>query len=212
MGVFVRQNSPLRNNFFCFSPQPSSWPVRELRFAPPNFDQGLKMRISSNDRRSIINDHFRSFRQKNHFFSPIKIWSKWSLKIAPKPSVLRKKLIKATLKYTDWRAFCTYWLCSGCWGSARNLAAKIVKICVFWNFWKNEKWPTLNWKISVTKVQKSKIWDDSFLAFSVAFVVVYSVFSVAAVFTEKFPDQNWYFCKFPKKTKKGPFCAAKFAP
>ena len=82
-------------------------------------------------------DHKWSFCQKNHFFSPIKIWSKWSLKIAPKPSVLRKKLIKATLKYTDWRAFCTYWLCSGCWGSARNLAAKIVKICVFLNFWKN---------------------------------------------------------------------------
>ena len=92
--------------------------------------------------------------QKNHFFSPIKIWSKWSLKIAPKPSVLRKKLIKATLKYIDWRAFCTYWLWSGCWGSARNLAAKIVKICVFLNFWKNEKWLSLNRKISVTKVQK----------------------------------------------------------
>ena len=102
-------------------------------------------------------DHKWSFSiisSKNHFFSPIKIWSKWSLKIAPKPSVLRKKLIKATLKYIDWRAFCTYWLWSGCWGSARNLAAKIVKICVFLNFWKNEKWLTLNRKISVTKVQK----------------------------------------------------------
>ena len=58
-------------------------------------------------------DHKWSFSiisSKNHFFSPIKIWSKWSLKIVPKPSVLRKKLIKATLKYIDWRAFCTYWL------------------------------------------------------------------------------------------------------
>ena len=149
---------------------------------------------------------------KNQFFSPIKIWSKRSLKIAPKRSVLRRKLIKATLKYTDWRAFCTYWLWFRCSGSARNLAAKIVKICVFWKFWKNEKWLTLNRKISVTKVQKSKIWDDSFLAFSVAFAVVYFVFSVGAVITEIFADQNCYFCKFPKKTKNGPFRTAKFAP
>ena len=99
---------PLEMIFFCFFPQASSWPDRELRFAPPYFDRGLKTRISSNDRPSIINDHFRSFRQKNHFFSPIKIWSKWSLKFAPKPSVLRKKLIKATLKYTDRGAFSTY--------------------------------------------------------------------------------------------------------
>ena len=131
MGVFVRQNSPLRNDFVCFFPYPSSWPVREVRFGPPNFDRGLKTRISSDDRWVIINDHFWSFRHKNQVFSPIKIWSKWSLKIAPKPSVLRKKFIKATLKYTDWWAFCTYWLWCGCWGSACNLMAKIVKICVF---------------------------------------------------------------------------------
>ena len=209
MGVFVQQNSPLRNDFFLLF-SPAIFLARpRATFCTPQLWSGTQ---NEDFQQWSPIDHFRSFRQKNHFFSPIKIWSKWSLKIAPKRSVLRKKLIKATLKYTDWRAFCTYWLWSGCWGSARSSAAKIVKICVFWNFWKNEKWPTLNWKISVTKVQKSKIWDDSFLAFSVAFVVVYSVFSVAAVFTEKFPDQNWYFCKFPKKTKKGPFCAAKFAP
>ena len=63
----------------------------------------------------------------------------------------------------------------------------------FFNFQKNEKWRILNWKISVTKFWKFKIWDDSFLAFPVAFVVVYSVFSVCAVFTEKFADQNRQF-------------------
>ena len=75
----------------------------------------------------------------------------------------------------------------------------------FWNFWKNEKWLTLNRKISVTKVRKSKIWDDSFLAFSVAFVMVYSVFSVGAVFIEKFTDQNRHFWTFSKNSKKGVF-------
>ena len=64
----------------------------------------------------------------------------------------------------------------------------------------------------MTKVWKSKIWDDSFLAFSVGFVVVYSVFSVGAVITEIFADQNRQFCKFPNKTKNGRFRTAKFGP
>ena len=158
------------------------------------------------------NRPFSQFSIKISIFSPIKIWSKRSLKIVPKRRLLRKKLIKSSLKNTDRGAFSTYWLWSRCYGSARNFAAKIIKICVFWNFWKNEKWLTLNRKISVTKVWKSKIWDDSFLAFSVGFVVVYSVFSVGAVITEIFADQNRQFCKFPKKTKNGRFRAAKFAP
>ena len=58
MGVFVWQNSPHRNDFFCFFFYLSSWPDRELRFAPPNFDRGLKTRIFSNDHRAIKNDHY----------------------------------------------------------------------------------------------------------------------------------------------------------
>ena len=86
------------------------------------------------------------------------------------------------------------------------MAAKFVTICVFLNFQKNEKKLHLNWKISVMKVQKSKIWDDRFLGFSVAVVVVYSIFSVDAVFMEKFVDQNCQYWKFSKKnTKKGVF-------
>ena len=208
MGIFVQQNWPLRKDCFCFFPHPCSWPVWEVRFGPPNFNRGLRFHGDMTETKSPIFTFFI----KNINFSPIKIWSKRSLKIAPKRSVLRKKLIKATLKYTDWRAFCTYWLWWGCWGRARNLAAKIVKICIFWNFWKNEKWLTLNQKISVTKIQKSKIWDDSFLAFSVVFAVVNFVFSVGAVITEIFADQNCHFWKFPKKTKNGRFCTAKFSP
>ena len=60
MGLFVRQNSPLRDDVFCFFSHPSSWPVQELRFAPPNFDRGLKTRISSDDRWAIENDHLWS--------------------------------------------------------------------------------------------------------------------------------------------------------
>ena len=45
---------------------------------------------------------------------------------------------------------------------------------------------TLNGKISVTKSRKSKFWIDSFVAFSIGYVVVYSIFSVGAVFKEKF--------------------------
>ena len=72
------------------------------------------------------------------------------------------------------------------------LAAKFVlKKC--------EKWRTLKQKISVTKVWKSKIWNDRFLAFSVPFIVVYSIFSLGGVFTEKFADQNHLFWKFSKK-------------
>ena len=55
MDVFVRQNSPLRNAFFSCFPQPSSWPVRELRFGPPGIDWGFKMRICRDNRQSIIN-------------------------------------------------------------------------------------------------------------------------------------------------------------
>ena len=205
---FAQQNVPLRDDFFRLFSRPFSWPVQKVRFGPLNFNRGLRLHGDMTETKSPI----LQFSTKISIFSPIKIWSKWSLKIAPKRSVLRKKWIKATLKYTDWRAFCTYWLWWGCWGRARNLAAKIVKICIFWKFWKNEKWLTLNRKIYVTKVQKSKIWDDSFLAFSIAFVVVYFVFSVGAVFTEIFADQNRHFWKFPKKTKNGHFRAAIFGP
>ena len=145
-------------------------------------------------------------------FVPITIWLKRSLKFAPKQSVLRKKLTKSTLKYTERGAFSTYYLWLGCIGSARILAANFIKIWVFLNFWKNQKWLTLNQKISVTKVQKWKIWDDSFLAISVAFVVVYSVFSVGAVFMEKMADKNCQFCKHPKRSKNGRFCTAKSTP
>ena len=63
-------------------------------------------------------------------------------------------------------------------------------------FWYFEIKETLWLKISVTKFQKSKIWADSFVGFSVGFVVVYFNFSVDAVFMEKFAKQNDHFSTF----------------
>ena len=60
---------------------------------------------------------------------------------------------------------------------------------------------TLWRKISVTKFQNSKIWDDSFKRFSVGFVMGYSVFSVGAIFMEKFAKQNDHFLTFWEKLK-----------
>ena len=54
------------------------------------------------------NRPFSKFSSKISIFSLIKIWSKRSLKIAQKRRVLRKKLIKSTLKYMDRGAFSTY--------------------------------------------------------------------------------------------------------
>ena len=45
-------------DFFFLFPHPSFWHVREVCFLPPNFDRRLKTRISSDNRRSIINDNF----------------------------------------------------------------------------------------------------------------------------------------------------------
>ena len=54
------------------------------------------------------NRPFSQFSSKISIFSPIKIWSKWYIKIARKHRVLGKKLIKSTLKYTDRGSFYTY--------------------------------------------------------------------------------------------------------
>ena len=63
-------------------------------------------------------------------------------------------------------------------------------------------------KISVTKFREWKIWDCYLLRFSALFVVVYSVFSVDAFFTEKIAKQNRLFRLFWKKPKK----ADKYGP
>ena len=66
MGVFVRQNSPLRNDFFCFFSHPSSWPVREVRFGPPNFDRGLGFHGDMTETKSAI---LRIFIKNIKFFT-----------------------------------------------------------------------------------------------------------------------------------------------
>ena len=66
---------------------------------------------------------------------------------------------------------------------------------------KHKKWGILNRKISVTKFQKSNIWIDSFVVFSIAFVPMYFVFFVDADFMEKFASQNCLFYEFSKMLK-----------
>ena len=53
----------------------------------------------------------------------------------------------------------------------------------------------------MTKFWKLKIWIDSFVAFSVGYVVKYIIFSVDAVFMEKFATQNRLFLDFSKNQK-----------
>ena len=74
-----------------------------------------------------------------------------------------------------------------------------MKIKKYW------KLQILNWKISVTKFWKSNFWIDSFVAFSVGYVVEYSIFSVDAVFMEKFATQNRLFWHFSKNQKNADF-------
>ena len=135
---------------FCFFPHPSPWPVWKVRFGPPNFNRGLRFHGDLTETKLPI---FTIFIKNINFFTDQDMIEAIAQNCA-KTKAPTKKLIKSTLKYTDRGAFSTYWLWFRCSGSARNLAAKIVKICVFWKFWKNEKWLTLNRKISVTKVWK----------------------------------------------------------
>ena len=92
-GDFARQNSPLRKWFLRLFSCPSSQLIRAGRLAPPYFDRGLKMRISSDDRQSIKKWSFTvrkieiSFYkgpnfsvQKNPFFNFLDC--KWSFLIA----------------------------------------------------------------------------------------------------------------------------------
>ena len=53
----------------------------------------------------------------------------------------------------------------------------------------------------MTKFWKLKIWIDSFVAFSVGYVVKYIIFSVDAFFMEKFATQNRLFLDFSKNQK-----------
>ena len=71
---------------------------------------------------------------------------------------------------------------------------------------------TENRKISLMKFQRSYFWDDIFLGFSVAVVIVYSVFSVGAAFMEKFAIQNRLTLDFSNNSKKGGLCVDKLAP
>ena len=86
-----------------------------------------------------------------------------------------------------------------CGAMVQKVFGKNTNFCFFQkieNLWKCFA------KISVTKFRKWKIWDCYLVRFSALIVVVYSVFSVDAFFTEKIAKQNrlfWLFWKKPEK-------------
>ena len=66
MGNFADQNLPLRNDFFRLFSHPSSWPVREVRFGPPNFNRGLRFHGDMTETKSPI---FTIFIKNINFFT-----------------------------------------------------------------------------------------------------------------------------------------------
>ena len=63
---FAQQNLPLRNDFFHLFSHPSSWPVREVRFGPPNFDCGLCFHGDMTETKSPF---FKIFVKNINFFT-----------------------------------------------------------------------------------------------------------------------------------------------
>ena len=136
---------PLENVFYAFSPVHLFCPSERFVLDPKTLiRESVFMEIWPKQNRT-----FSEFLSKNSFFSPIKIWSKRSLKIVPKLRVLWSKCWNPILKCRDWWPICTYQFWSRCLGSACNVAAYL-------GIFKKLKWRTLKWKISVTKVWKWK--------------------------------------------------------
>ena len=65
-GDFAQQNLPLRNDFFRLFSHPSSWPVWEARFGPPNFNRGLRFHGDMTETKSPI---FTIFIKNINFFT-----------------------------------------------------------------------------------------------------------------------------------------------
>ena len=104
MGDFAQQNVPLRNDYFRLFSHPSSCPVREARFGPPNFDCGL---CFHGDMTETKLPFFTIFVKNNNFFTDQDMIEAIAQNCA-KTKAPTKKLIKSTLKYTDRGAFSTY--------------------------------------------------------------------------------------------------------
>ena len=65
-GDFTQQNLSLRNDFFRLFSHPSSWPVRKVRFGPPNFNRGLRFHGDMTETKSPI---FTIFIKNINFFT-----------------------------------------------------------------------------------------------------------------------------------------------
>ena len=68
IGGFAHQNLPLRNDFSRLFSHPSSRPVREVRFVPPNFDRGLRFHGDMTETKSPI---FTFFVKNINFFTDL---------------------------------------------------------------------------------------------------------------------------------------------
>ena len=67
-GDFAHQNLPLRNDFSRLFSHTSSWPVWEVRFGPPNFNQGLRFHGDMTETKSPI---FTFFVKNINFFTDL---------------------------------------------------------------------------------------------------------------------------------------------
>ena len=67
------------------------------------------------------------------------------------------------------------------------------RVFIFWKFLQFSSYNYDNFlsKISVTKFQKSKIWDDCYKGISAGFIPVDFIFSVDTVFMENFAKLLW---------------------
>ena len=74
-----------------------------------------------------------------------------------------------------------------------NFEGVITIVCIFWKFLQIHYliMATLFQKISGTKFQKSKIWDDCYEGISAGFISVDFIFSLDTIFTENFAKLLW---------------------
>ena len=82
-----------------------------------------------------------------------------------------------------------------CRGSDHNMVKEFACFESFYNF-HYIIMATLCQKISLTKFQKSEIWDDCYEGISAGFILVYFIFSVDTFSMEKFANQNGHFSTF----------------
>ena len=128
----------------------------------------------------------------------------WTLNIAQEYSEALKSAHKHLWALLSTEKYCAkaLWVVMAPWHQALErfvLDPKtLIEESVFMEIRPKQNCPISEFLAKEKKVWQSKIWDDSVIAFSVPFVVVYFVFSLCATFTEKFTNHNRLFWKLAK--------------